>query len=60
MKNWGHYPTRGNFKISNTESEKKTTEDDEFEDWGDEEEPDDEKYWFTKDKIDNISSFIII
>ena len=28
----------------------KTGEDDEFEDWGDEESQDDEKYWFTKDK----------
>ncbi len=30
-------------------------EDDEFEDWGDGE-ADDEKYWFTKDKIDTISN----
>ncbi len=30
-------------------------EDDEFEDWGDGE-SDDEKYWFTKDKIDTISN----
>ena len=29
-------------------------EDDEFEDWGDENEQDNEKYWFTKDKIDTI------
>jgi len=29
---------------------------DEFEDWGDEDEQNDEKYWFTKDKIDKISS----
>ena len=34
----------------------KTEEDDEFEDWGDENENDVEKYWFTKDKIDKISS----
>jgi predicted RND superfamily exporter protein len=33
-----------------------TEEDDEFEDWGDESEQDDEKYWFTKDKIDTIAS----
>ena len=32
----------------------KTGEDDEFEDWGDEENQDDEKYWFTKDKVDKI------
>ena len=29
---------------------------DEFEDWGDESDKNDEKYWFTKDKIDRISS----
>ncbi len=34
----------------------KTEGDDEFEDWGDENEDDIEKYWFTKDKIDKISS----
>jgi predicted RND superfamily exporter protein len=34
----------------------KTEEDDDFEDWGDESEQDDEKYWFTKDKIDTIAS----
>ncbi|MDA7552749.1 MMPL family transporter [Candidatus Pelagibacter sp.] len=38
------------------EGKKKTsTEDDEFEDWGDEEDGNDEKYWFTKDKIDKIA-----
>ena len=31
-------------------------EDNEFEDWGDEENSSDEKYWFTKDKIDKITS----
>ncbi|WP_440690539.1 efflux RND transporter permease subunit [Candidatus Pelagibacter sp. HIMB1782] len=35
---------------------KKSEEDDEFEDWGDEEDTNDEKYWFTKDKIDRIAS----
>jgi len=30
--------------------------DDEFEDWEDENENDNEKYWFTKDKVDKISS----
>jgi predicted RND superfamily exporter protein len=34
----------------------KTEDDDDFEDWGDESEQDDEKYWFTKDKIDTIAS----
>ena len=39
------------------EGKKKTsTEDDEFEDWGDGEDGNDEKYWFTKDKIDRIAS----
>ncbi len=31
-------------------------EKDDFDDWGDEEEQDDQKYWFTKDKVDKISS----
>ena len=34
----------------------KTAEDDEFEDWGDEDSKDDEKYWFTKDKVDKIQA----
>ncbi len=34
----------------------KTEEEDEFEDWGDDEDKNDQKYWFTKDKIDKISS----
>ncbi len=39
--------------------EKEKTEidtEDEFDNWGDEDEKSDEKYWFTKDKIDRISS----
>ena len=36
---------------------KETSDDEEdFEDWGDEEDANDEKYWFTKDKIDKIKS----
>jgi len=35
--------------------EEKLSEDDEFQDWG-EEDSNDEKYWFTKDKIDKIAS----
>ena len=36
---------------------KEKDEEDEFEDWGnDEDNQDDEKYWFTKDKIDKISA----
>ena len=34
----------------------KNNDDDEFEDWDNEESEDDDKYWFTKDKIDRISS----
>ena len=33
-----------------------TTEEDEFEDWEDGENQDDEKYWFTKDKVDKIQA----
>ena len=33
-----------------------STEDDEFEDWGDDENQNDEKYWFTKDKVDKIEA----
>ncbi len=36
--------------------EKMNNDDDDFEDWGNEEDQNDEKYWFTKDKIDRISS----
>jgi len=36
--------------------EKEVFEDDEFEDWGDEEGKANEKYWFTKDKVDKIQS----
>ena len=34
----------------------KTDDEDEFEDWDEESDQSDEKYWFTKDKIDKISS----
>jgi uncharacterized protein len=33
-----------------------SSNDDEFEDWGDDENKNDDKYWFTKDKIDRIES----
>jgi len=32
------------------------SEDDEFEDWGKDEDQNDEKYWFTKDKVDRIQA----
>jgi len=34
----------------------KKSEDDEFEDWNDDEDQNDEKYWFTKDKVDKIEA----
>ncbi len=34
----------------------KSDQEDEFEDWGDEDDKNDEKYWFTKDKIDKIAA----
>ena len=34
----------------------KTNKDDEFEDWGDDENQNDAKYWFTKDKIERIKA----
>ncbi len=34
----------------------KVEDEEEFEDWGENDEQNDEKYWFTKDKIDRISS----
>ncbi|MDC1027639.1 MMPL family transporter [Candidatus Pelagibacter sp.] len=43
------------FTVKEEEKKKTSTEDDEFEDWGDED-GNDEKYWFTKDKIDRITS----
>ncbi len=44
------------FPEKEKEKVKKSEEDDEFDDWGDEEDANDEKYWFTKDKIDLIAS----
>ncbi len=43
-------------KFPKKEKVKESGEDDEFDDWGDEEDNNDEKYWFTKDKIDLITS----
>ena len=34
----------------------KNDDNDEFEDWGDEDDQNDKKYWFTKDKIDRIAT----
>ncbi len=43
-------------KFPVTEKKESSTEDDEFDDWDNEEDKNDDKYWFTKDKIDKISS----
>jgi predicted RND superfamily exporter protein len=52
----GTTPLEVILKFPTTEKNDASTEDDEFEDWGDEEDENDEKYWFTKDKIDRIAS----
>ncbi len=52
----GTTPLEVIIKFPDKEKVKKSEEDDEFEDWGDEEDNNDEKYWFTKDKIDLITS----
>ncbi len=41
-------------KFPNEEDKKEESEDDEFEDWGEDENENNEKYWFTKNKIDKI------
>jgi predicted RND superfamily exporter protein len=52
----GTTPLEVILKFPKTEKNDVSTEDDEFEDWGDEEDENDEKYWFTKDKINRIAS----
>ncbi len=52
----GTTPLEVIIKFPKKEKVKKSGEDEEFEDWGDEEDTNDEKYWFTKDKIDLITS----
>ncbi len=51
----GTTPLEVILKFPKKEKEK-NDEEDEFDDWGDEDNQNDEKYWFTKDKIDRISS----
>ena len=41
-------------KFADKEEKSTETQDDEFEDWGNDENQNAEKYWFTKDKIDKI------
>ena len=55
----GTTPLEVIIKFPEKEKVKKSEEDDEFEDWGDEEDANDEKYWFTKDKIDLITSCLL-
>jgi len=50
----GTTPLEVILKFPKKEKQKKDDED-EFEDWGDEDEQNDDKYWFTKDKIDKIA-----
>jgi uncharacterized protein len=52
----GTTPLEVILKFPVTENKDTLTEDNEFEDWSDEEDENDEKYWFTKDKIDKIAS----
>ena len=49
-------PLRSYFKIWKKKKtiNLKDEDNDEFEDWGEDENQNDEKYWFTKDKIDKI------
>ena len=52
----GTTPLEVILKFPETKNKEVSSEDDEFEDWGDEEDQNDDKYWFTKDKIDRIAS----
>jgi len=52
----GTTPLEVILKFPEAQDDNIDSEDDEFEDWGDEEDANDEKYWFTKDKIDKITS----
>ncbi|MDC0233675.1 MMPL family transporter [Candidatus Pelagibacter sp.] len=52
----GTTPLEVILKFPEKKKEVKSKEDEEFEDWDDEEDSNDEKYWFTKDKIKLITS----
>ena len=52
----GTTPLEVILKFPEQEKKEASSEDDEFEDWGEEQEGSDDKYWFTKDKIDRIAS----
>ena len=51
----GTTPLEVILKFPKKEGLKENSDDDDFDDWGNEGQEDDEKYWFTKDKIDKIS-----
>ena len=51
----GTTPLEVILKFPEAKEKKVSTEDDEFEDWEDELDADDDKYWFTKDKINKIT-----
>ena len=51
----GTTPLEVILKFPKKEKIKIDEEEDEFEDWGDEDSQNDEKYWFTKDKLDKIA-----
>jgi len=52
----GTTPLEVILKFPEIKNDEISDEDDEFEDWGEEEDANDEKYWFTKDKITKITS----
>ena len=52
----GTTPLEVILKFPKKEIESNNENDEDFEDWGEEENSDDEKYWFTKDKIDKIKT----
>jgi uncharacterized protein len=52
----GTTPLEVILKFPKIDKEKVNSVDDEFDDWEDEEDSNDEKYWFTKDKVDKITS----
>jgi len=52
----GTTPLEVILKFPEQEKKETSSEDDEFEDWGEEQQGSDDKYWFTKDKINRIAS----
>ena len=51
----GTTPLEVILKFPQKEKEEKLDDDDEFDDWGDEEDVNEDSYWFTKDKIEKIT-----